>query len=271
MNSTRDQERRTYRLTWLGFALLSAALVEVSLETLMSLFLRFDRGGFVAWLFQPGPRLWISGGVVWGSLVASYLLWGRWADPGWQRRSGLFLVMCLADAVLWLLDHGDALGLRLEAVGHDWLRANLGRALGWAELSLIAGLSCEVMTHLGVKQAAEAGRATRSLAKTGAALWLVQFVMTTDFNQPVELIPVPPADLFVQLMVLGVGMIWTVTLVQATALSIAATRQTFSVLTEMGHEDVEDDPLRSPSEAAFHAIPGFNLSPGDEPDGRRPR
>ena len=34
--------------------------------------------------------------MVWGCLIGTYLLWGRWSQLGWQRRVGLLIVMSLA-------------------------------------------------------------------------------------------------------------------------------------------------------------------------------
>ena len=89
--------------------------------------------------------------------------------------------MSLVDAGLWLLDHGVALGIAEADFGHDWLRDNLGQALGWAEFALMAGLSCDYLEHLGVEHARESGKSTRSMAATGAVLWMIMFCQRTDW------------------------------------------------------------------------------------------
>ena len=43
----------------------------------------------------------IETGVVFGSFLGACLLWGRWPDASWQRRSGLLLMMCQTDVILW--------------------------------------------------------------------------------------------------------------------------------------------------------------------------
>ncbi len=246
MDQEREQERKTYRLCRLGFAILSFALVVACLTTMIVLPRQFGGRGFFRWLQDLPGWQWIDAPVVWGSLVGTYLLWGRWDNPSWQRRSGLLVVMSVVDVVLWLLDHGGALGLRTDEVGHNWLRHNVGQALGWAEFALMSSLACEILVHLGLSQAAETGKATRSLAGTGAALWMIFFCEITNWH--VWPLVVRRPTLPVLLLDLGSTMIWTITLIQVTALTIAATRQCSAVLAEMDREDVENDPLKSASE-----------------------
>jgi len=244
MDDVREQERQTYLLCRAGFWLLSCALLIACASTLISLPRRFIGQPFLPWLQNSTWWSWIDAPIVWGSLCGSYLLWGRWNDKGWQRRSGLLVLMGAVDAVLWLIDHGQELGLRTGDFGHLWLRHNLGQALGWAEFALIASLSCEVMVHLGVGPAAETGKATRSLAATGAAVFMLLFWQTTAWERgwPLEWRRFRMIES--QLLELGTTMIWTITLMQVTALTIAATRQCSAVLAEMDREDEANDPLR---------------------------
>src|SRR6478736_5849645 len=94
--------------------------------------------------------------------------------------------MCFVDGILWLLEHGNQIGLQLTDVGHDWLRSELGQALGWAEFALLASLSGDLMAHFGVEHAPEAGKATRSLAATGAAVWFLFFLEQTAWGWPLR-------------------------------------------------------------------------------------
>src|SRR5262249_37844510 len=118
---------------------------------------------------------WLGTPVVWGSLIGTYLLWGRWSDSGWQRRVGLLIAMGLVDVFLWGLEPGETRGRQLGEVGHRWLRGPLGEALGGAEFALLASLAGDVMGHLGVEPAREASKSTRSLAATGAVVWMLLF------------------------------------------------------------------------------------------------
>lgn len=243
MDTERDTERQTYRLCRLGFGFLSFGLVVACATTLLSLPRVFGGRGFLPWVFQAPWWPWVDTPIVWSTLVGSYLLWGRWDAPSWQRRSGLLVVMCAADAVLWLIEHGGALGLHPGDIGHHWLRHNLGEALGWAEFALLAGIASEVMVHLGVAAAVETGRATRSLAGTGAAVWMPLFLMTTDWKRGWPLQFRPPHFVEALLLDLGSRMIWIVTLIQVTALTVAAFRQCTNVLAEIDREDEAGDPL----------------------------
>ena len=101
MEQEREQERQTYRLCRLGFAILSFALVIACLSTLLTL-LALLGGRPLVPLLQNSPLWkWVDAPIVWGSLVGTYLLWGRWDNPSWQRRSGLLVVMGVVDVVLW--------------------------------------------------------------------------------------------------------------------------------------------------------------------------
>ena len=242
MEQDRDQERLTYQLTRLGFGILAGALMLACLTTMLSLPRQFGGRPFFPWLQNSTLWPWIDTPIVGGSLVGSYLIRGRWNHAGWQRRGGLLVVMGAVDAVLWLIEHGQDLGLRTEDVGHLWLRHNLGQALGWAEFALLASLSCELMVHLGVEPAAETGKATRSLAATGAGVYLLLFWQRTDWQAGWPL-GIRRPDINSLMLDLGTTMIWTICLIQVTALTLAAARQCSVVLVEMEREDARADPF----------------------------
>lgn len=256
MDPERETQRQTYRLCRLGFAILSAALVLACLSAFVQLAIPFvgPRSILLAILNSRWYR-WLDAPIVWGGLIGTYLLWGRWEDVGWQRRSGLLVLMNMVDAVLWFLDHGDALGLRLGEVGHEWFRIHLGQALGWAEFALLASLSGDLLAHLGVEQAPVAGKSTRSLAATGAILWMLLFCQQTDWSKGWPLEGQRILTLQTLLLELGQTLIWTITLIQVTALTIAAARQSSRVLAEMDVEDQEDELFRSPSDAFADLLP----------------
>ena len=177
----REQLRKTYEVSRMGFAILSAALVLACLTALMPIMRNFYPELHRRIITMPWFQ-WLDVPITWGSLLGVTLLWGRFDHPGWQRRVGLLLVMSLVDAGLWFLEHGAALGLVQGDLGHDWLRQNVGQALGWAEFALIAGLSCEYLEHLGVEYARESGKTTRSMAATGAVVWLLLFCQCTNWS-----------------------------------------------------------------------------------------
>jgi hypothetical protein len=260
----RGRERLTYRLCGVGFGFLAFGLAVACLETFLFLPHQFGGPPFLPWLTQTSWWKWHDLPYTWGCLVGTYFLWGRWNDPSWQRRTGLLLVMTLVDVTLWFLDHGGDLGLRLQDVGHQWFRARLGEALGWAEFALLASLSCDVIVHLGVEQAAETGRATRSLAGTGAAVWMALFLIRTDWHRGWPLFPRRNLWFEALLLDLGQSMIWTVTLIQVTALTVAAAKQCAAVLAEMEREDQQLDVFKSPSEEVFGAVSGAAGSGGEE-------
>jgi hypothetical protein len=163
---------------------------------------------------------------------------------------GLLLVMSLVDAGLWMLDHGAALGLADAEVGHEWLRNNLGQALGWAEFALLAGLSCDYLEHLGIEHARESGRSTRSMTAFGAVLWLLLFCQRTNWSAGWPLAAHRIRSLEEYLLLQASGLIWAITLIQVTALVISATVRSGRVLAEIRLEEEALDPFKTPSHRA---------------------
>jgi hypothetical protein len=257
MDLEREQLRKTYQVCRLGFAFLSVALGLACVTAILPLlanfhpdlailFIRFVRSSWYAWISVP---------ITWGSLIGATLLWGRWEHVGWQRRVGLLLVMCLVDTVLWFFEHAPAMGIPDLDIGHQWLRGNLGEALGWAEFALLAALSCDYLDHLGLEQARDSGKSARAMAATGAVLWMLLFCERTDWAASWPLRQRPGIAPEEHLLYLGFSLIWAITLMQVTALTISATRQSGYVLDEMQREDEANDPLRSPSDSEDHLDP----------------
>ncbi|MGP0070004.1 MAG: hypothetical protein ACLQGP_41180 [Isosphaeraceae bacterium] len=243
-----EQLRKTYQVCRLAFAILSASLVLACFTSVLPLFVHFHpelslkiiRSSWYQWLDMP---------IAWGCLIGTTLLWGRWDHRGWQRRVGLLLVMCLIDVGLSLLEHGPDLGMGTGPIGHDWLRANLGEALGWAEFALLATLSCDYLEHLGVEQARDSGNSTRAMAATGAVLWMVIFCLRTDWSAhwPLQHRPVR-MSIEEFLLFQGSLLIWAITLMQVTALTISCARQSGFILDELEREEEANDPLRTQSQ-----------------------
>lgn len=248
MDPERDAQRQTYQLCRLGFAILSLSLLLACSHSVLSLMALYSGHPLLVRLVTLPWWRWINTPIVWGSLIGTYLLWGRWSETGWQRRVGLLIAMCAVDTVLWALDHGDQ--LRVGNIGHEWLRRQLGEALGWAEFALLASLSGDVIAHLGVEAARDASRSTRALAATGATVWILWFVRCTNWSRGWPLQEAHRGAIDVHLLFLASTMIWTITLIQVTALTIAATRETSFVLAEMEREDRRDDLFQSRSETS---------------------
>lgn len=244
----REQIRKTYEVSRAGFAILSAALVLACVTSLMPI-LRNFYPELCRQITGTTWYRWIDMPIIWGSLLGVTLLWGRFDHPGWQRRVGLLLVMSLIDAILWFCEHGPALGLVERNLAHEWLRENIGEALGWAEFALIAGLSCEYLEHLGVDYARESGKSTRSMAATGAVVWLLLFCQLTDWSGGWPLMPHRVIRSIEEFLLYQASLlIWAITLMQVTSLTLSAARMSGHVLTEMRLEDEANDPLRPQSE-----------------------
>jgi hypothetical protein len=240
----REQLRKTYQLCRTGFLFLAISLVPACILAVMYMIIMLGQNHRLhAWLNQLPWNDWIFTLSVWGSLVGTTLLWGRWDNTSWQRRTGLLLFMCLVDLVIWFLDQGDGPGLGEGS----WFRSNLGQALGWAEFALMASLSGDYLVHLGLEQAEDSAKSTRSLAATGAVIWMLRFCEQTNW----EAWPLQRRNVGIQGLLLSLGseLIWTITLIQVTALIIASVRQSIRVLNEMDSEDHDHELLGFPSES----------------------
>ena len=246
----REQLRKTYQLCRLGFMILAMALVIACVDSLLGLFGTFEPGpGLVTWIHGSAWYQWRDTPIVWGCLIGSILLWGRWDHASWQRRAGLFMAMNMVDVALWVMARGDAMGARVGEFGHEWLRGNLGLALGWGEFALLSSLTCDYLVHLGVDYARDSDKSTRSMAATGAMLWLLLFCQTTNWRAGWPLQGQRPHRLEGLLLTHGFHLIWTITLIQVTALVISAVRQSTYVLEEMDRDDEDNDLLRSRSDS----------------------
>ncbi len=90
--------------------------------------------------------------------------------------------MNLVDVGLWFISRADAMGAQAGEFGHEWLRSSLGVALGWGEFALISSLTCDYLVHLGVDHARDSDKSTRSMAATGAMVWLLFFCQRTNWG-----------------------------------------------------------------------------------------
>jgi hypothetical protein len=230
-----------------GFAILSAALALACLSSVLPILVNFYPELCHRIIASPIFQ-WLDVPITWGSLLGVTLLWGRFEHDGWQRRVGLLMFMSMVDCGLWFLDHGAALGLVEGDVGHDWLRLTVGQALGWAEFALLAGLSCEYLEHLGVEYARESGKSTRSMAATGAVVWLLQFCQRTNWSGGWPLLPHRLRNIEEFLLYQASLLIWAITIMQVTSLCMTASRMSGQVLADMQFEDQVSDPLKSRSE-----------------------
>ena len=238
----------------LGFSALGLALVVASLTTIGFLIMFFSgqRQQVGALIGFPQWELIEQSVVVFGSLLGVMLLWGRWPDGNWQRRSGLLLMMCLVDAVLFTLDHAADLGLRDGEVGHEWFRQSLGTALGWSEFALIASLAADMAAHLGEPQSIDFAKAVRSLATTGAMVWFMYFYFRTNWEfRPLWPLQERPINGGTIMLLLGWWVLNAILLVQVTGLCLLAGRCCGRVLREMDEEDRANDQLPSRSEAGW--------------------
>jgi hypothetical protein len=245
-DSERDQARKTYQLCRFGFSSYGVALLVAAFAAVIELLWIF-RLEQVIWIRSLRWYQWLDTPIVWCRLIGALLLWGRWDHKSWQRRTGLLLAMCMADLVLWFIARGEMLGLHGGDVGHEWLRIIIARAMSWGRMALLSSLAGDYLVHLGVENARESDKLTRSMTVTGALIWMLFVCQQTNWGTwPLQ--PNMRGNLESMLLLHGFHLIYTITLIQVTALVISASRQSTVVLAEMDREDQEADLLRPQSD-----------------------
>jgi len=235
---------KTYQVCRTGFFFLAIGLVPACFLNLLYLVGQLGDHRIILWLNQTGWSDVVATTTPWATLAGSTLLWNCWNHPGWRRRAGLLMTMCLIDVGIWFLDQGDVQVLG----GGAWLRHQFGNALGWAELALLASLSGDYLTHLGIEQADESSKSTRSLAATGAIVWMLLFCEITDFKGGWPLQRNPQITVHARLLWMGEELIGAICLIQATALIVAATRESNQAVLELQSERSEEDRHVLPSQ-----------------------
>ena len=135
--------------------------------------------------------------------------------------------------VLWFVAHGEMLGLHGGDIGHEWLRDMIRQAMSWGRMALLSSLAGDYLVHLGVENARESDKLTRSMTVTGALVWMLFICQQT--NWAVLAIATCAGRLTSRACCClhGFTLIYTITLIQVTALVISAARQSTVVLAEM--------------------------------------
>jgi hypothetical protein len=243
-----DDPRLRYRLCRVGFAICAMALILQAADLSCLLAAIFGDIHRLAVLIREPLWRWIVGTpITWGAVIGSYLLWGRWTDPRWQRRAGLLVLMNLVDGALWIVQHGDALGLRQGDLRHVWLIDQIGSGQQWFEMMLLASLAADLAIQLGKPEAADTARVARSLAMAGAALWLILLVITTDWARGWPFL-FRPLTLETYLLRCAANFVLILTDFQVIILCILAARQCGQHLRSLTKADLGHDLLQSRSE-----------------------
>ena len=254
---------KAYRLSRLGFFLMAVGLVPICVLEVGLLAGRLVEPRLFLWIVRSGMLDVTDTLSPWATLAGSTILWTAWEVPGWRRRAGLLMTMCLVDVACWFISRGDPNGLG----EHAFFRSQLGAALGWAQFALIASLSGDVLVHLDVEQAEESSKSTRSLAATGAVIWMLLFVETADLHAGWPLQRAPAITIHAKLLWLANTVIHTICLIQVSALVVAAFRRLNDV------DGSEDDGRKAPGgDGDFDPRGDFEAYDGaGAKDDRRPK
>jgi len=153
----------------------------------------------------------------------------------------------MADLVLWFVARGEMLGLHGGDIGHNHLRGMFREAMSWGRMALLSSLAGDYLVHLGIENARESDKLTRSMTVTGALVWMLFNLQQTNWAVwPLQ--RMGKFNLESALLLHGYTLIYSITLIQVTALVISAARQSTVTLAEMDREDQEDDLLRPQSD-----------------------
>jgi hypothetical protein len=210
-----------YRLSRLGFFLMAVGLVPICILEVATLAGSLADRRILRWIDRTGIDNVLDTTTPWATLAGATVLWIAWEFPSWRRRAGLLLTMCLVDVACWFINLGDPNNLG----AHVLLRRELQAAMGWAQFALIASLAGDMLGHLGVQEAEESSRSTRSLAATGTVIWMLFFLETTDLHAGWPLQRIPALTVHAWLLGLANVMIHAICLIQVTALVVAALRR----------------------------------------------
>jgi hypothetical protein len=255
MDLEREELRHRYRLCRVGFGLIALGLGLLFVDCGLHLALLLGGGGVhgIVGVLKSQWWVWLVGApITWATVVGAYLLWGRSADPVWQRRAGLLVIMNGIDLLSWILQHSDDLGLHLGPLGNDWLRYQLSTGLGWAEFLLFATMAIDMLSQLGKDPATEINTGARSMATIGLVFWAIVFVAQTDWGKglPLQPRPIPQQmgrDTWILIM-FGSTLLTTLTSFQVAVLCGSAFLGCGRALQVMNHDDLAEDLLRSRSE-----------------------
>jgi len=238
-----DDYLKTYTLCRTAFLFLAIGLVPAAFLQLLFVVGKVGDPQISFWLRQARWLDWVSTLTTWTVLIGTTLLWGRWDNKSWQRRTTALMTMGLIDVGIWFLDLGATPAFSESA----WFRSQVGYALGWAELALLASLSGDFLTHLGLEQAEESAKSTRSLAASGAMIWLLVFCEVANLRAGWPIKPHGQVPRQTYLLLLGAELISTICLIQVTALVVAALRQSDRQIRDMATEE-RDDVFTLPTE-----------------------
>ena len=142
----------------------------------------------------------------------------------------------MADLVLWFVQKGEVLGLHGGDVGHEHLRYLLRHAMSWGRMALLSSLAGDYLVHLGIENASESDKLTRSMTVTGTLVWMLFVLQQTNWAVW-PLVRAGRLNLESALLLHGCTLIYAITLIQVTALVISAARQSTVALAEMDRED----------------------------------
>lgn len=246
MEPTVEDIRLRYRLCSLAFGLIALSLGLLCAAKVSLLALLFGARHEVRAIHDHPGWFWlVDMPITWAALLGSYLLWGRWPVPHWQRRAGLLLIMNGLDAVMWTIDHARRFGFAEVQPDLVWTFFVAANSLGWFELMLAAALASDLAAHLGREDAHAASAAASTVGVIGAIVWGLLALSQTDWGAW-PLAPRFTPEFHVLLLVTTILMVFLT--FQVTIGALTAARLSAAYDRELRDRESNDDLLQSRSE-----------------------
>jgi hypothetical protein len=109
-------------------------------------------------------------------------------------------------------------------------------AMSWAKLGLLGGLVASFGSHLDNEGLLKFARTTRTTASTGAILWFLFFLETTDWTRPWPM-RMRPFNMELAMFNLLIQMVSTVCILQGSLIGLSAGRAARAEIRKMDSED----------------------------------
>lgn len=197
-----EEHANRYKICQSGFALIALGcflrVVDVALH--LALFFPNPRPMIPALLqvFDHPVYQWLVKGLMsLAMLLGPYLLWGRWQEAVWKRRTGLLLTIGLVDLLLWVLDNEESLGMQFLGDDHKWARLHVARAISWGQIYLGALIAADFLAHLDRPRVARGAQTILGFLAAGVSLWTLYLIRQTAWTDgwPLRQLPLDPLSL----------------------------------------------------------------------------
>ncbi len=153
MHDELGQLRNTYRICCVGFAMLTVGFSMIFLYWSVILFSCLTlQLQFLQWLETEAVTFFFLIPMVLIKDLGLLMLWGRWTNKTWYRRSGLLMLMAGIDLVYLFYQNSDRFGLDMTLDEHRWMISNIAYLLHWAIYGTVGLIAFDIANHRAVQR-----------------------------------------------------------------------------------------------------------------------